>query len=357
LLRYFSESDLRPFDLTEDKTDRPTVNLLTAAELVDLQVFAAEFARHNEVNIGQPGVHWKPHLRTFVTFLQALGAVRIDDGPAGLRCRTTGKLAGHLPEILSIYLCDSLTVLDSWNRTHLIPEDSISALEILRQLELRRIELTRRAGRVPRPLAERPVAFAVFHALNRHGKDCYLFEINKDWRRLNFIGGKQEDVDRGDFQATVSREISEELGISQHRLSLTRLNSQPLVGFSLSGNTGSLTRYPCVLFGVRVEGQLWTRLQDRWLTEQQIISCKDLEDCPIMVNPVYLSYLLEGVPSRLARTPLSTATRVRSSDIRDIVPAAEEPLRRWVRILTENRDLLAAILTLLAAVIALALAR
>jgi len=356
LLRYFTESELEPLEHTDRADGAPAQCLLNATELADLRTFAAEFTRDGEVTIGRQSSGRKPHVRTFVMFLRALGAIKVDGTVSGWRCRPTGRLAVHLPEILHIYLRDSFTMVDSWNRTHLIPEDSISAVELLRQLELRRIELTRRAGRVPQPLAERPVAFAVFHALDQRGDDCYLFEINKDWRRLNLIGGKQERADHGDFQATAYREISEELGIARHRLSLTRLNERPLIGYSLSGNTGSFARYPCVLFGVRVDGPLRIRMQDRWLTEKQIVSCRRLDDCPIMVNPVYLAYLTDGRPSRFARTPLSTSDRVRSSDIRDIVPHAEEPLRRWARILTENKDLLAALLTLLAAVIAVTLA-
>src|SRR5215475_2077643 len=251
LLKYFTESDLQPLAPSANVPAEEDVDLLGPAELEDLKAFSDSFTRNGEVSMERADLTRKPHLRAFVAFLHALGALRVGGAADGVRFRLTGRLAGHVPEILYTYLAESLTMVDNWSRTHIIPDDAISAVELLQQMELRRIELTRRAGKTPRALAVRPVAFAVFHALDHKGDECYLFELNKDWRRLNFIGGKQEPVDRGDFQTTVAREISEELGLPQQRLTLTRLNSEPLQGYSLSGNVGSLARYPCVLFGVR----------------------------------------------------------------------------------------------------------
>lgn len=78
--------------------------------------------------------------------------------------------------------------IDDWSRRHVFRDEEMSGLELVRQLELRRIELTRRAGKTPEPLAVRPVAFAIFHAIDRGGEHCYLFEVNKDWGRLNSSG-------------------------------------------------------------------------------------------------------------------------------------------------------------------------
>lgn len=103
---------------------------------------------------------------------------------------------------------------DNWQTTRIVPDDFISAVEFIKQFEPRRVESTRRAGREVRPLAERPVAFTVFHAVTKKGEDCYLFEVNKDWWRLNLIGGKREESDHRDFSVTAVREICEELGLS-----------------------------------------------------------------------------------------------------------------------------------------------
>jgi 8-oxo-dGTP pyrophosphatase MutT (NUDIX family) len=355
ILKYFTESELRPIGQAQTSLQAKE-NLLTDVELDDICSFSTEFSKAGEAVVARSKLGRKPHLRAFVMFLHSLGAVSLEDTVQGVKIKGTGRLARHFPQLLSIYMSDAMTLVDNWNNTHIVPEDSLSAVELVRQMELRRIELTRRNGQLPQPLAERPVAFAIFHAVDQKGKDCYLFEINKDWRRLNFIGGKQEPGDRGDYEETVLREISEELGISRDRISLTRLNNQPLEGYSLSGNVGSLARYPCVLFGISVSGTVRTRMQDRWLTESTIKECFAVRDCPLMINPVYMKFLLEGQPSQISRTPVSTNTKVRSTNISDIVQGHEVAVGRWVRVMRENKDLLAAILTILAAVITLAVA-
>ncbi|GAA2792172.1 hypothetical protein [Crossiella cryophila] len=45
------------------------------------------------------------------------------------------------------------------------------------RIELRRIEQDRRSGAFPEPLAERPVAFGIFHARDERGRSCYLFAL------------------------------------------------------------------------------------------------------------------------------------------------------------------------------------
>lgn len=351
-MKYFTEDELQPVSADLEAVGEVD-DLLNAAELNDIAEFARAFSRKGESIFSRSRFQRKPHVRTFIKFLYALGAIRLEKTVQGIKVESAGRLAQHLPEILSIYLSDSLTLVDNWNLVHIVPEDSLSALGLMRQLELRRIELTRRAGSSPRPLAERPVAFAVFHAKDQKDRDCYLFEVNKDWRRLNLIGGKQEDVDGGDFSETLLREISEELGISRDRLTITRLNDKPLPGFSISGNVGSLARYPCVLFGVRVDGPLKTRMQDKWLTEGTIREYHSMRTGPLMVNPVYLNYLLDGRPSRISRTPLSTEIPVRSTNAHEILERGESSLHRWSRVLNENRDLLLTIIALVAAVITL----
>jgi 8-oxo-dGTP pyrophosphatase MutT (NUDIX family) len=281
-----------------------------------------------------------------------LGVASVKEQGEQLRISRSGRLSRHIPELLQIFVAESFTLIDDWNRTHLIPEDRLSGLEVLRHMELQRIEQTRRAGRRPQPLAERPVAFAVFHARNQRGEDCYLFEVNKDWRRLNLIGGKREESDGDDYAEAVAREISEELGIARDGLTLTRLNQEPIQGYSLSGNVGSLASYPCVLYGVTVKGNIKTRMHDKWLTEQEIRAGLAAADSPIMVNPQYLSFLLDGQPPRISTTPLSTSQIVESESIDELVSDTESTFVRWTRVLTENKDLLTALLTLVAALIA-----
>lgn len=348
VLRYFAEHELAPPPNveSEERTARP---LLHDDALRDLRRFSDEFGSEGEVVFATTNLSRKTHLATFISLCQTLGAVGVRSDESRVIVRPSGRLGAHVPEILCTYLERSFTILEDWGSTHTIPEDRVSALEFLHQMELRRIEQERRAGRSVAPLAERPVAFAIFRAKNDRGEDCYLFEINKDWRRLNFIGGKQEPQDRGDHLETVRREVFEELGISSDRLMLTRLNDHPIIGYSLSGNVGSLARYPCVLYGVRVLGGLKARAHDLWLTEATIRRSMEAANSPLMVNPVYLSFLLEGNPSRLSTVPLSTDREMRSTPFRDIVPNGEKVIGRWLRVVRENKDLVAAVLTIVAA--------
>jgi 8-oxo-dGTP pyrophosphatase MutT (NUDIX family) len=348
VLRYFAEPELAPPpNVTSEETAAKP--LLRDDALRELRRFADEFGSTGEVELDSLCLSQKTHLATFVSMCQVLGAVSVRSNDSKTIIRPSGRLGVHVPEILCTYLERSFTILENWGSTHTIPEDRVSALEFLHQMELRRIEQERRAGRPVAPLAERPVAFVLFRAKNDRGEDCYLFEINKDWRRLNFIGGKQEPQDRGDYLETARREVFEELGIGKDRLMLTRLNDHPIVGYSLSGNVGSLARYPCVLYGVRVKGELKVRAHDKWLTEATIRRSIEFADSPLMVNPVYLSFLLDGKPSRLATLPLSIDREVRSTPLRDIVPNGETMIGRWLRVARENKDLVAAVLTIVAA--------
>jgi 8-oxo-dGTP pyrophosphatase MutT (NUDIX family) len=355
VLRSFAEQDLRPIRSPEE-AERPREPLLGDADLGDLRQFSEDFGREGEALLPQSVLAHKTHLAAFISVCQALGAIVVRYMGNAVSVRSSGRLGRHIPEILTIYIENSFTILEDWHNMHVIPEDRVSALEFLQHTELRRIYQERRAGRMARPLAERPVAFAVFRAKNDSGENCYLFEINKDWRRLNFIGGKQEPQDRGDYLETARREISEELGIGRGRLALTRLNDELLVGYSLSGNVGSLARYPCALFGVRVEGDLRARMQDRWITESTIRRCADVDDSPLMVNPAYLSFLLAGMPSRLSKVPLSTDAIVRSTPTGDLLPNGETVMDRWLRVIRKNKDLVAAVLTIVAALIGVILA-
>ena len=332
-------------------------SLLPENALHDIREFADVFGREGQAVFSVTQLSRKVHLATFVSMCRALGAIDIRMMDAKILVRPSGRLGLHVPEMLSVYLTKPFTVIENWSSTHIIPEDRLSALEFVHQLELRRIEQERRFGRVPKPLAERPVSFVVFRAKNDRGEDCYLFELNKDWRRLNLIGGKQEPQDAGDFQETAHREVAEELGIGRSRLTLTRLNETPLMGYSLSGNVGSLARYPCVLFGAQVEGSLKIRrMQDRWLTEETIRRAMDHQDSPLMVHPVYLAFLLSGRPSRLSKVPLSTDDVVRSTPMKEILPNGERVIGRWSRVVRENKDLVAAVLTLAAVVLGAVLA-
>src|SRR5215813_9633457 len=264
-LRHLRREDLEP---AADPTVLPSVPLLLDdVENVQLDKFCQAFSQHGHYEFSVPMGDVSGHLRMFIGILASLGVARVSCRDGSVVVDQGGRLARHVPQILKVYLDQRHVLIEDWSRLGLRREDQLNAVDLVHHLELRRIELERRSGSFPEPMAQRPVAFGIFRALNNRGESCYLFENNGDWQRLNLIGGKQEPEDGGDFSVTLKREIFEELGISPRRVVLSRLNDDPIVGYGLSGNVGSLTRYPCVLFGVTVGGAFGVRPEDTWITE------------------------------------------------------------------------------------------
>jgi 8-oxo-dGTP pyrophosphatase MutT (NUDIX family) len=353
-LRFFRHEDLEPCTTNEPQHVTP---FLTSEEIRQLETFCEEYLKSGRKVLRPPVGSFPPHLRMFIAILAGLGAVQVSTQQDTVVVEHAGRLSKHVPQILSIYVKRGYALINDWGRSAVMREDQLNAVEFVHQLELRRILLDRESGIFPEPLAERPVAFGIFRAIDTQGKSSYLFEVNKDWQKLNFIGGKQEPEDNGDYSATVKREISEELGISPTRLTLTRLNDHPIVGYSLSGNVGSLARYPCVLFGVSVDGNFGIRPQDQWIDEETIRAYTESDDSPIMVNPSYLSFLLEGNPSRLERCPITTSEIVKTIKTEQIETRNQDKkLNKLLKMMRENKELLAAVLTLAAALITIILA-
>jgi len=351
-LRHFRHEDLEP---DAGPTISPSAPLLLdVVESAQLDNFCQTFSQYGHYEFSLPLDDVSGHLRMFLGILASLGAVRVSCRGSSVVVDQGGRLARHVPQILKVYLDRQHVLIEDWNRLGVRREDQLNAVDLVHQLELRRIELERRSGSFPEPMAQRPVAFGIFRALNNRGESCYLFENNKDWQRLNLIGGKQEPEDGGDFSTTLKREIFEELGISPRRVVLSRLNDDPIVGYGLSGNVGSLARYPCVLFGVTVEGAFGIRPKDTWVTEDTIRHYLRITECPIMVNPEYLAFLLSGKPPRLERCPLTTPVVVDGGDTGEThTQRINMTATRYVR---DNKELLAAVLTLVAALITAILA-
>lgn len=223
-------------------------------------------------------------------------------------------------------------------------EDHLSAAELVNELEYRRVLEDQSRGILSMNFDTRPSEFAVICALTTKNDRAYLFEINKDWNRYNLIGGKQLKSDNKSFEETVRREVTEELGISRDRVKLYRLNEDPIEGWAISANAGGFTSYPCVLFGCTIAGKLEARLKDRWITEndlRMLLSSEERSE-EIMINPNYLSFLMEGSEPLLRSVPVSTQERVKASSVVSIQDQGgwRCTLHRWAQIAKENKDLI-----------------
>ena len=287
--------------------------------------------------------------RYYIATLRMLGAISISqiDGNS-VRIVRSGKIAAQLPKILTYYLKNQYIMIDDWSRL-ILNEDHLSAAEIVNELEYRRVLQDQARGVQSVSFDSRPSAFAIICALNKRGERAYLFELNKDWNRYNLIGGKQTESDRGSYEETVRREITEELGISRDRIRLYRLNETPMEGRAISANAGGLTSYPCVLFGCVISGKIEPRLKDRWIAERDVMAIATAEPrrTELMVNPDYLSFLLDGKSSVLQSVPISTQNRV------ETIPLLSEEdkrgwrgvLSRWYRAANDNKDLIGVVAT------------
>ena len=327
--------------------------MLKAEELRQIQNVADKLTSNTEVLFAASELN--AITRFFLSFLATLGAIKLSDfaDTQQVQVSISGKVARRIPLILSMFLRNGYVIFDDWSRVLNIPEDHLLGLEFLQQLELRRIDSSRREGKRPEFVDHRPAAFAVIRGKDKHGQTAFLFETNKDWGRLNFIGGKQEPADLESYEETLRREITEELGIARNRVTLQRLNNEPIVGYAISGNAGGLTDYPAVLFGVTIRGKFPVRLRDRWLDLDTIRQCMELDDSPIMVNPSYMDFLLKGHPTTMSQAPLTTNSFVNICRPEDVIGESEGRFTRWQRVATQNKDLVIVITGLVAALITL----
>ncbi|HEX3647250.1 MAG TPA: hypothetical protein VHV49_02425 [Pseudonocardiaceae bacterium] len=183
-LRIFRREELEP--IVPAASGASSVSpYFTTAEGAQLTEFCRCLSEDGQVRIRTELSTLPGHLRMFIALLAAVGAVHVTHQQELVEVTPSGRLARHVPLILNIYLDRQHVLIDDWNRTGRLLEDRLNAIGLVHYLELRRI------------------------ALNAAGESGYHFEVNKDWHQLNFIGGKQEPEDGGDFHRTLLREISE----------------------------------------------------------------------------------------------------------------------------------------------------
>ncbi len=322
-----------------------SVNLLNEKELQEIDKIAKNLTAGLEQYVDTEDL--TATQRYFLATLRMLGAVStLPQDKGRIRFARSGKIAAQLPKILAYYLRSQYVFIDDWSRL-ILNEDHLSAAELVNELEYQRVLQDRSRGVLSINFDTRPSAFAVICATTIKGERAYLFEVNKDWNRYNLIGGKQADSDNGSYEETVRREITEELGISRDRIRLYRLNEEPIEGWAISANAGGLTSYPCVLFGCTISGQLTVRLKDRWITEKDLrkLMNSEPERAELMVNPDYLSFLMDGMDPVIRSVPVSLQERVKASSVLSTEDERgwKRVLGRWSQATKDNKDLIGAV--------------
>lgn len=296
---FFSEDDLQP---TGSGSDFPQ-NLLSKEILSRLEQLAREFQDKGVLTLSKEEVSRNTGIAMFVSFLKLFGVVEVTCEKEVIICRSTGYLAGDFPYVIFLLLKHGFSIFRDWERRYKPIPNRICALEFLHHIELERIEQSKAHGFAPEVIHTIPVSFALIKARSQKRKeDVFLFEINKDWRLYNLVGGKQKPEDAGNYETTILREIEEELGIPRSRVTLVPLTRQPLKGYGLTGNRGTLSYYPCMLYWVRIRGHFKVTERHCWLTEGEILRLwKEEKNTQrgLMVNPVYLDFIFNKLPGGL----------------------------------------------------------
>jgi 8-oxo-dGTP pyrophosphatase MutT (NUDIX family) len=216
-------------------------------------------------------------------------------------------------------------------------------------MELERLEHSKRTGLRPRVFHVIPVAYAIIKAKSaRKKRDLYLFELNKDWQMYNLVGGKQATCDDGSFDVTLRREIEEELGVDRRLVKLTCLTEKPLDGYSLSGHQGVLSHYPCMLYLAHFENHFDVGPKNRWFSLTELEQLRRDDTPGLMVNPVYLDFLMTKLPGGLAGLPYSFPTAI---DRVSLTRRTADFLLRHSAWFLGGLALLAALITLIASLL------
>lgn len=215
--------------------------------------------------------------------------------PSGNKIAPTGEIAGMLLGSLRAHLLDAQVCQFGWNR---VGDAQAPGIAFLRQIELAR----QRATNTPSPARAVEVAQAVFKT-EQAREACYLMEYDNGAGHFQLPGGKVDKED-SDLEATVRRELYEELGLlalPEHpQCQLIPVKSR-FVKESSSATYGILTRYSFHFYAVtHFDGPLKTSEVLVWIGEREMRAGAVRDGRRIS------SVLLEAfTPAELAALPLT----------------------------------------------------
>ncbi len=264
--------------------------ILTEGVLNRIELLAVELRDKSAIDIQINDLNGNPDLALFIAFINAFGGLTIEHEKDKLRILATSPLAKNVAYVFFLFLRHGFHIFEDWTRRCRTLPNEMCAVEFLHHMETQRIEQSKRSGFIPEVIEERPVAFAIIKAFSEErGQPVYLLECNKDWQKYNFIGGKQEPQDGGDYRVTLLREIEEEIGAPRRDVQLTQLTGEVLHGYSLSGSRATLAHYPCMLYLAHFQKPITLKDKDKWFTEEELRKALTQSDSEFLINPVYLT--------------------------------------------------------------------
>lgn len=335
---FYSEGDLNPI-VPAPRADQPS--LFSDAELNSVDTILERSLHVHQQKF--PRNELSESVLTLLSVLDAFGALRIEIDPEVVWVHFKSYIATNFGRVFVLYCRHRFALVADWHHLRGL-EGHFYGIDFLLFLEQKRIKYSIESGFKPEVFIYRNVAFAVIKARSqRRSCDVYLMQMNKDWQRYNFVGGKQEPIDRSDFQRTALREIEEELGIDTDLVHVTPLFTTVMRTYGLTGHNGVLCCYDGMVYQAFFSGTIPEASINRWFTEEELRKSLGSGGEQFMMNPYYRDYLLDRLPGGLAGLPYSLAAPVEVSS----------RLRRIGDGIVEHRLLIIAIITIVGALIAL----
>lgn len=280
-------------------------------------------------------------VRAVLAALEVLGAVEISHEDLVTVYARTPFSRGFVRSFLAC-LESRVQIVDNWNVTHSERGDIVGSSIVL-QAESQRVKKMRARGLFPPALQEQRAAFIVIKARTIFRGIVYLFDYNKNWDSFNLVGGKEEASDAGLSEKTALRELHEELGMNADSVQLTDLTpSGPIESYSTLGRFGVLTKYSTKFYFARMKRSPTLRARHRWFSLKELKNRSGTRGEQFLLHPVYFGYLLD--PSTgIERLPNSFEGTVTS-----------RRLAVGIEFISQNRQLIVAVIAILGAIIAVA---
>lgn len=335
-IMFYSEEDLLPYQSPCRNVRQP---LVSPQHIARLDAILSEID-HAKVEIPKSE---PPEVLTQLVTLDCLGGVDIQAHEAGFTISSVSRIATNFSRTYLLYLKHRFPMVSDWY--HLAgAEGHICGIDLLLYMERNRIKYSVESGFRPEVFLNKNVSFAIIKGRSqKRNTDVYLLQMNKDWHRYNFIGGKQESCDRCDFRRTMLREAQEELHIDAGCIRISELTPEPILSYGMTGHNGALCSYHCMLYQAFFIESLPDNQRNIWLTEDEILAGRGKNGQVLMINPYYRDFLAKSLSGGLTSLPYSFSRPIDSSTF-------------WNRsrsFLVEHRMLIIAIITILGALIAL----
>lgn len=201
---------------------------------------------------------------------------------SALGYRASNQAATYFINSLIWYASTGQTALGDWTRrgaqTDPVPDAILEQpVQLLKQLEFRRLRLGRANHLFAPPTREQDVAFVLVQGL-REGEVHYLHQFDPDSGHDQLIGGRIEPGETPEQAAY--REFAEELGDGQEPplaperdYHLEPLLLEPIGITAVSATYGALTAYRFHIFGAHLRmPALQLSPRDRWISVRDMLA-------------------------------------------------------------------------------------